>query len=155
MGYHQLTQEQRYHIYGLQQAGKTQKNMAEIVGVHKSTISREIRRNSGLRGYRPKQAQVIATARKAGAPKREKMTPELTQKIEEKVKMDWSPEQISGRLLREEGIRISHERIYQYIKKDKDEGGTLFKHLRHSGRKRKKRFGSEDRRGQIKNRTSI
>jgi len=155
MVYQQLTQEQRYHIYGLLKAGSTRQNIAEEIGVHKSTVSREIRRNSGQRGYRPKQAQEMATRRKADAPKRIKMTPLLVAKIEEKIKEEWSPEQISGRFSKDEGISISHERIYQHIKADKDQGGTLYTHLRHIGRKRKRRFGAKDRRGDIKNKISI
>lgn len=155
MGYKQLTQEQRYQIYGLLKAGSTQQNIAEEVGVHKSTVSREIKRNSGQRGYRAKQAQELAAQRKAEAPKRIKMTPELVAKIEEKIREEWSPEQISGRFGRDEGIFISHERIYQHIKADKDHGGTLYTHLRHAGKKRRKRFGAKDRRGDIKNKISI
>ena len=155
MKYKQLTQEQRYHIYGLLKAGDSQKDIANEIKVHKSTISREIKRNSGFKGYRPKQAQEVADMRKTQATKKIKMTPALVKTIESKIEMDWSPEQISGRLLRDEGIHISHERIYQHIKEDKDRGGLLYKHLRHSGKKRKKRFGSDDRRGQIKNKISI
>jgi transposase, IS30 family len=155
MGYMQLTQEGRYHIYGLLKGGYTRQNIALEIGVHKSTISREIKRNSGQKGYRPKQAQEMATQRKEEAPKRIKMTPELVEKIEAKIKLEWSPEQISGRLFRDEGILISHERIYQHIKEDKDNGGTLYTHLRYSGKKRKKRFGAKDRRGEIKNKISI
>ncbi|MDP1969546.1 MAG: IS30 family transposase, partial [Methylobacter sp.] len=65
--------------------------------------------------------------------------------------MDWSPEQVSGKL----EITISHERIYQPIWADKQCGGTLYQHLRHSNKKRKKRYGSKDKRGQIRNRISI
>ena len=52
--YSQLSQEQRYQIYGLMKAGLYQPQIARIIGVHKSTISREMKRNRGLRGYRPK-----------------------------------------------------------------------------------------------------
>lgn len=61
MTYTQLTEYQRYQIYALNKAQMTQKDIANIIGVHKATISRELRRNSGLRGYRPKQAQHFAT----------------------------------------------------------------------------------------------
>ncbi|MDP1664910.1 MAG: IS30 family transposase, partial [Methylobacter sp.] len=64
---------------------------------------------------------------------------------------DWSPEQVSGKL----EITISHERIYQPIWADKQCGGTLYQHLRHSNKKRKTRYGSKDKRGQIRNRISI
>jgi IS30 family transposase len=62
-GYKQLTPEQRYQIYALKKAGQDRTQMAKIVGVHKSTISREPRRNCGQRGYRAKQAQQMALAR--------------------------------------------------------------------------------------------
>jgi len=79
------------------------------------------------------------------------MTAEVIVEIEEKIRLDWSPEQISGRL----EITISHERIYQHIWADKSNGGTLYQHLRQSNKKRKKRYGSKDKRGQIRNRISI
>ena len=69
--------------------------------------------------------------------------------------LDWSPDQISGYLQKENIASISHERIYQFLIADKKVGGALYTHLRHSGKKRKKRYGSKDRRGQIKNRISI
>jgi IS30 family transposase len=60
MTYQQLTQEQRYQIYALMKTGHQQTEIAAVVGVHKSTVSREIRRNCGLRGYRPLQAHQLA-----------------------------------------------------------------------------------------------
>ena len=153
--YSQLTQEQRYHISALIKAGNSKTNIADDVGVHKSSISREIKRNSGNRGYKPKQADQLATDRRQQAEKHIKFTPELKQIVIEKIKLDWSPEQISGYLKRKGTAEISHERIYQFLQEDKKAGGDLYKHLRHSGKKRKKRYGSKDRRGQIKNRVSI
>jgi len=68
--YSQLTQIQRYHIYTFMKAGLCQTEIAETIGVHKSTISREIRRNRGRRGYRPKQAHQYAVARRDKAKSR-------------------------------------------------------------------------------------
>jgi IS30 family transposase len=84
------------------------------------------------------------------------MTDELIAKIEKKIRLDWSPEQIAGRLLKDEGISISHESIYQHILKDKKEGGDLYTHLR-CQKKKKKRYGtkSHDKRGKIKDKVSI
>ena len=62
--YTQLTQEQRYQIYAMNKAGMTQKDVAQEIGVHPSTVSRELRRNTGLRGYRPFQAHLFAMARR-------------------------------------------------------------------------------------------
>ena len=153
--YSQLTQEQRYHISGLQKAGNSQTSIADAVGVHKSTISREVRRNCGARGYRPQQAHKCALNSRRQAKKHIKFTSELKKIVTEKILLDWSPEQISGYLQRDDAASISHERIYQFLLADKKAGGALHAHLRHAGKKRKKRYGSKDKRGQIKNRISI
>jgi len=152
--YNQLTQEQRYQIEILKKAEKNQKDMAELLQVSPSTICRELQRNTGKRGYRPKQAQIKAESRRQQAVRPLKMTPEAIGLIDAKIVIDWSPEQISGWLRSEKGLLISHERIYQHIWTDKLNGGTLFQHLRHSGKKRKQ-YGSKDKRGQIRNRISI
>ena len=156
MNYVHLSSGERYQIYILKKIGKSQTEIAKEIGRNKSTISMELKRNLGEKGYRPKQAHAMATERFSSAAKSIKMNDELITKIEEKIRLDWSPEQISGRLLKEEKISISHETIYQHILKDKKNGGDLYKHLR-CQKKRRKRYGtkSHDRRGQIKNKVSI
>ena len=153
--YKQLTQGQRYQIEVLKTAGKNQKKIAELLGVSESTVCRELKRNQGKRGYRPKQAQIKADKRRTQAVKALKMTAETIDLIDAKIVLDWSPEQISGWLKVDQGIKISHERIYQHIWTDKRNGGTLYQHLRQSNKKRKKKYGSKDKRGQIRNRVSI
>jgi IS30 family transposase len=153
--YKQLNQAQRYQIEILKKAGKNQKEIAELLGVSPPTISRELRRNKGKKGYRPKQAQIKADKRREQAVKALKMTATLIILIESMIVLDWSPEQISGVLKEEHGVAISHERIYQHIWADKQQGGKLYLHLRQSGKKRKKRYGSKDKRGQIRGRISI
>ena len=153
--YTQLTQEQRYHIYAFMKAGFLQTAIATEIGVHKSTISRELRRNRGKKGYRPKQAHVMALERRTEAHKCVKLTPQVITRINECIRQDFSPEQISGFLARMHHLRISHETIYQHILNDKTKGGNLYRHLRHSHKKRRKRYGSHDRRGQIHGRISI
>jgi IS30 family transposase len=153
--YTQLTQGQRYQIYAFLKAGFLQTQIASEIGVHKSTISREIRRNRGKKGYRPKQANIMAGSRRQNAKKYIKMMPEIIALIEELISKDFSPDQVSGFLARKHNINISHERIYQHILNDKINGGSLFKHLRQSHKKRKKRYGTYSRRGQIKDRISI
>jgi IS30 family transposase len=152
MSYTQLTREQRYQIKALLDIGHRQTEVAQQLQVNKSTISREVRRNRGQRGYRPKQAHEMALRRR-----REKSQPRIRFEtwalVEEKIREDWSPEQISGRL-KKEGVAISHEHIYQYIYADKRAGGTLWTHLR-CQKKRRKRYGKHDRRGKIPNRKSI
>jgi IS30 family transposase len=152
--YNQLTQATRYQIEILLKAGKSQKAIAELVNVSPSTICRELQRNTGKRGYRPRQAQSKAETRRRLAAKPLKMTMAAIGLIEAKIKDDWGPGQVSGWLKREQCTAVSHERIYQHIWTDKLEGGSLYKHLRHSGKKRKQ-YGSKDKRGQIRNRVSI
>jgi IS30 family transposase len=118
-------------------------------------VSRELSRNHGQRGYRPKQAHRLALERRAEACKFVKMTSHVILLIEELIRQDFSPEQVCGFLRRQHNIRISHESIYRHVLKDKARGGDLYLHLRHHRKKRKKRYGSFDRRGQIKGRVSI
>ena len=153
MSYTQLTREQRYQIYALMKAEQSQTRIAEIVGCHKSTVSRELRRNRGQRGYRPKQAHELATARHQDA-YRPRIAAETCQRVEALVRQQWSPEQIAGRLKLEGCASVSYETIYQHIYADKRAGGTLHLCLR-SQKKRRKRYGARSRRGQIPNRTGI
>jgi IS30 family transposase len=126
--------------------------IAEVIGAHKSTVSRELRRNCGLRGYRPKQAHCKALNRRNHS--RARIMPEIWEMIEAKLRLEWSPEQVSGWLHRHHAIQVSHEWIYQYILVDKQAGGDLYRHLR-CQKKRRKRYGSYDRRGKLPNRVSI
>jgi transposase, IS30 family len=154
-GYKQLTEMQRYQIEALKKAEMLQKDIAMIIGVSASALSRELSRNTGKRGYRPHQANLKAVNRRRDAVKAIKMTPEVCALIEAKICLGFSPEQVSGWLAKERDMAISHERIYQHVWTDKSGGGELYKHLRHSNKKRKKQYGSKDKRGQIRNRVSI
>ena len=153
--YSQITEDERYQIWANRKAGLSIPKIANELGRHKSAIYREIARNSGRRGYRLKQANEKARQRKSAASKAIKMTVELIGIVEEKLEIDWSPEQISGWLLNEKGILISHERIYQHVWQDKQNGGELYKHLRCQGKKYDKRRNGKSTRGQIKNQVSI
>ena len=152
MSYTQLTQTQRYQIHTLLKMGHNQTEIAHCLIVHKSTISRELHRNRGQRGYRPKQAHTMAMNRRRKAKARIKK--HIWQVVEEKLCQDWSPEQISTWLKKRHSIHVSHEHIYQYILRDKQAGGRLYRHLR-CQKKRRKRYGSYDRRGNLPNRVSI
>jgi len=150
--YAQLTQEQRYQIYALLKAGHNQTEIAHFIRVHKSTVSRELRRNRGLKGYRPKQAHQFALNRRKKARYRIEASTWIL--IEALIRQEWSPEQVSDWLKQNYCLQISHEWIYQYILMDKHAGGHLHRHLR-CQKKRKKRYGSYNRRGKLKNRVSI
>ena len=153
--YHPLTEYQRYQIYALKKAGHDQQDIAATLAVSPSTICRELRRNRGQRGYRPSQAHQQALARRRHKAKATKMTLPVIERIEADLRQEWSPEQIAGRLQATDGLRLSPQRIYQHIQADRQAGGTLYRHLRHSQKKRKKRYGKADGRGQIKDRISI
>jgi IS30 family transposase len=153
MSYTQLTREQRYQIYALKKADHSQTQMSSIIGCHKSTISRELQRNGGQRGYRPKQADELSSSRKLSA-HRPRIPRSTWALVESLVEQQWSPEQINGRLKLERNVCVSHERIYQYIYADKRAGGTLFLNLR-CQKVRRKRYGQRERRGQLPARRSI
>ncbi len=155
MNYKQLTQEERYQIYALKKAGMNQKEIAEDLKRSPSSISRELKRNKGLRGYRPKQANLFAEQRRNNALKAIKITDEVKEWIDKLLQANFSPEQVVGRLNLEGKITLHHETIYQYIYKDKANGGLLYKQLTRACKKYKKRYGSNDRRGQLVNRISI
>lgn len=150
--YRQLTQEQRYQIYAMKKMGYSQTEMATDLGVHKATISRELGRNTGGNGYRPQQAERLAQARRQKAKPR--IAAETWKLVEEKLQLDWSPEQIAGWLLKNNGLPISHEWIYQHVYADARAGGRLHTHLR-SQKKRRRRLKGQDRRGQLPDRRSI
>jgi IS30 family transposase len=147
MNYHHLSQEERYQIYGYLAAKKSLSEIADRLNRSKSTISREIKRNKGARGYRPKQAHILSLQRMSC---NAKQIPNIIwAKVREKLMLYHSPEQIAGQL------DISHESIYGYLYADKARGGTLYRYLRCQKKKRKRYGSGQDRRGQIINRRSI
>src|ERR1700692_4449668 len=110
-GYHHLTKDQRCQLYVLKNRGDSTRDIAVTLGVHRSTVFRELDRNTGQKGYRFQQAQEMAFERKKCSARNSlKLTPELTIIIEEKLRLQWSPEQISGWLKRHNGNKsVSHE----------------------------------------------
>lgn len=153
--YTQLTIEQRYQIYGLKKAGFNQSRIALDLKIHKSTISREISRNKGQRGWRPGQAQGLATKRRQRCAGASKFQDEDWQVVDKLIREDFSPVQISQRMALENTLQISHETIYRHIYDNKRTHGDLCRHLR-CQKPRRKRYGSgQERRGTLKNRISI
>jgi transposase, IS30 family len=153
MSYTQLTEGTRYQIYALLRAGQNRTQIAMIIGCHKSTISRELTRNRGKKGYRPSQAQALAQRRQRQC-HQPRIAVQTWQTVERLLRQDWSPQQITGRLRLERQLSVSPERIYLYIYADKRRGGTLHRHLR-SQRVQRRRDRGYQRRGQIPNRISI
>lgn len=154
--YKQLTYEQRCQIEVLKKSGISQQAIATLIGINQSSVSRELSRNTGLRGYRQNQAHRKSVERRQATAKPHKMTPILIDEIEDKLLLKWSPEQISGWLLMNQDLSISHESIYRHVWADKAADGDLYKHLRRKARKYKARGSNgKTRSGQIKNRVSI
>lgn len=152
-----ITKEQRYTICVMKQQGFSQKDIALTIGKDKSVVSRELKRNCDKRSkkYDADLAQRKYEQRQRYKPKRIRFTEDIKQHVDELLNEDYSPEQIVGRSKIAEKPCVSIERIYQYVWKDKKEGGTLFKHLRRKGRKYRKRGSSKDTRGIIKDRVDI
>ena len=149
MSYKHLSQTERYQIYALMKAGQSLKTIAQILGRHPSTVSREVLRNSGLRGYRPRQAEIICQQRSQESRNALQIDPMTRQLIAERLSLQWSPEQIAA------SLPVSHETIYQHVYADKAQGGSLWKHLRCQKKRRKRYASGKSRRGQIIGRRPI
>ena len=148
--YHQLTSEERYALSTLRRQGFTQGAMARALGRHRSTISRELKRNSKKDGaYRPSTADDFARWRRSRSRRNWQFGPAEWELVEACLQDQWSPEQIAGRLKLNGLLSISHETIYRYVWEDRRRGGTLYRHLRGSHKKRRKRYGSYDSRGRL------
>lgn len=156
--YHHLTYDERCQIYALNKSGINQSKIADQLKVSRSTVSREIRRNSGLKGYRYKQAhnQYLERRKKASG-KKHKMCGETVVLVEGFLSSaQWSPEQIAGRMkLKFPEYKVSHQTIYRYVRADRALGGSLYKGLRHKGKKYNKRKANDAGRGCIPNRVDI
>ena len=150
-----INQEQRYAIAAFKKIGYSNKKIAKELGVDKSTIGRELKRNGDKRTYNASRAQLYAEERKKDKPRKCVFTQEMKKLVIIKLGSKWSPEQIKGRSDQQGIAMVSHEMIYQFIWRDKVQGGVLWKSLRHGHKKYRKRYGSKDLRGKIPNRVSI
>jgi IS30 family transposase len=156
--YIQLTSELRYQLFALNKSGMSQSKIALQLNVNQSSISRELKRNIGKRGYRPKQAENKAINRRHRSISCPVMTVDTIDQITKKIQENWSPEQITGRLKSEidKPIKVSHETIYKFIWADKKQGGELYKHLRRKAKKYTSRSKEKQAgRGFIKDRIGI
>ncbi len=154
--YHHLTHEESCQIYALRKSGLSDPAIARQLGRDRTTIWREVRRNSGGRGYRHKQAHGKASARRSAASSvPRKMTPELWRTVEDRLVEGWSPEQIAGRL-RTQGVTMAGRQwIYRHVRADREAGGTLYRCLRRRGKKPNWKGGRHAGRGHIPGRVDI
>ena len=152
-----LTQQQRYHIEAYKKAGYGNSEIARDLGVHPSTIGRELKRNSSpvRKRYGAKVAQEISSLRKSVNSKaNKKFKNELEDLVIKYIERDWSPEQVSATLRIKHGLSLSFVRIYQHIEADRQNGGELYTHLRFHDKKRRARYGKKSK-VRIKERVSI
>lgn len=150
MSYKHLSQTERYRIYVLiMKAGQNLQAIAQILGRHKSTISWEVLRNSGLRGYRPRQADLLCQIRAQSSRNSFQIDQTTRGQVAEHIKLQWSPEQMPAFL------PDIYEKIYRHVYADKAQGGSLWKHLRCEIKPRKRYASRQDRRGQIIGRCPI
>jgi IS30 family transposase len=155
MSYEHLSLEERHYIEISMKSGQSLKQIANHLDRAQSTISREVKRNHGLRGYRHQQANKCAIKRHQKKPKAIKLVPEITAIVNGFIRQDWSPEQIAGRLKKDRVVDLHHETIYQYILADKRRGGDLYQHLRHQKKTYRKRYGAPHNRHGIPHRRDI
>jgi len=151
MSYHQITSEERYTISALLREGLNQSEIASHLGRHPSTISRELHRNSARHdgAYRAQKAIERTNGRRRRSRQRSHFRDSEWRLVEKHLALQWSPEQISGRLKLEGRLDISHETIYLHVWRDKANGGSLYKHLRGSRKLRRKRHNSRQSRGRL------
>ena len=132
MKYNHLTAEQRYTIDVLLRQKKSRKEIAQTIGVSESTLCRELKRNSGQRGYHWQQAHVKAADRQRRLQNYRNLTLEIRNFIRTKIiEEQWSPAQIVGYLRRKGEPSVCIETIYAYIRADKENGGKLWTYCRH------------------------
>ena len=152
-----ITREQRYTIYSMLQKGYNQTEIASVINKNKSVVSREIRRNADARSgqYKDDLAHRKYLKRQEYKAKPRTFTPEVEEYVRDKLRLKYSPEQIAGVAKKDGDKCVSHERIYQFVWKDKRQKGTIYLDLRNRGRRYKKRSVIYDKRGTIPNRTDI
>src|SRR5713101_5994137 len=151
MTYRQITLAERYTLGLLRQGGLVPAAIARVLGRHRSTIGREVRRNRARSDgtYRPQLADWYARGRRSSSRRNRRFSVADWQRVLALVREDWSPEQVAGWLQRHRRLEISHETIYRYIWADKRQGGQLYTHLRGARKQRRKRYGRYDSRGRV------
>src|SRR3954464_2287014 len=151
MTYRQLSPEERYMLAALRRQGFNQSEIARSLGHHRSTVCRELRRNSTRADgrYRASTAQERTNGRRSRSRRNLRFSAEDFATVNELLCRQWSPEQVAGHLARSGLLSISHETIYRHVWRDKREGGMLYTNLRSARKRRRKRYGAYDSRGKL------
>ncbi len=157
MTYRQLTPEDRYMLAALRRQGLNPSQIARSLGRHRSTVCREVSRNSTRADgrYRAFTAQERTNGRRSRSRRNLRFSVDDFALVNELLRRQWSPEQVAGHLGRIGHLRISHETIYRHIWRDKRAGGLLYTHLRGARKRRRKRYGSYDSRGKLSGKRPI
>jgi IS30 family transposase len=155
MKYKQLTPHERYMLSSFKKVGLSVSQIAKIMGRHRSTIYREVKRNMRQNCYKLESAISYAIARRRRARRGFRIQPEDLVVVKNLLRLKWSPEQIAGSLTESGLFSISHQTIYNYIWWDQKKGGKLWKHLRQSTKKRRKKYRSRDSRGVLPDKRHI
>lgn len=139
-----LNETQRYTISRMRRDKKTQTEIARAIGVSQAAVSKELKRNRCSDGrYSAKMAQIFAEIMKKRSHRRHKLDESRRAFIREKMeRQQWSPEQIKGYCDAQGIPMVSVEWIYHFIREDKRNGGTLYKHCRHRLKHRKRYVGA-------------
>ncbi len=151
MNYRQITSEERYILATLRRQGFNQSEIARELGRHRSTICRELKRNSARFDgcYRPSKAIERTAGRRSRSRRNQRFTRSDLQRVDWLLRRRLSPEQISGRLRFHSELSISHETIYRHVWHDRMLGGSLYTYLRGARKRRRKRYGAYDSRGRL------
>jgi IS30 family transposase len=151
--YKHLSREKRYQIYSLLKAKQPISEIARLLGRNRSTISRELIRGLGLRGYRAEQACAKASERAQRIRNALRVDPKVWADVNFYLGIQWSPEQIAGK------VAVSHESVYLNVYANKATGGDLHPLAQPKAPaqtpRRKRHLCGRDRRGQIPNRRPI
>ena len=158
MSYNQLTLDERYTISRLRMAGFAVTRIAEILGRHRSTIHREIQRNSVEQcerwTYSPSKAQKKRNRRLRWTRRGRQHEAWQYSRVDELLKQQWSPEQIADTLEKCGEFQISFQTIYRHVRRDWRAGGRLYLELRRRYKRRKRHYGLE-RRGRLQGKRMI
>ena len=157
--YKQITLSDRYTIYHERKQGKSCAQIADIIGKHRSSINRELKRNKcPSHGYYiVDKADAYSRTRRSRSRKNLHYCDDDFLLVRNLLRKDWSPEQVVGHIRRFKLMEktMSHETIYKYIWRDKRKGGTLWKHLRCAQKQRRKRYKAYDSRGRLTGKRNI
>lgn len=157
MKYRHISTEERYEIAALRRQKMRLGAIAEHLGRHRSTLYREVKRNQSVHDgcYRPSHAVEKASGRQKRSRRNRRYGPAAFALIEQLIRQRLSPEQIVGRRKLEGQPVMSHETIYRWIWRDKEGGGSLWRHLRGARKQRRKRYRSHDSRGRLAGKKAI